>query len=64
MDFELTGRFGQGGVPDMVVWTGKQPDRVYQMSIAGESIAVFLRVKAGTTKAGRGRYTPRPPVNL
>ena len=45
----------------MVKWTSKQPERVYQMSVEGEDIAAYLRVKAGKSKAGRGFYTKRHP---
>ena len=49
----------------MVTWTSKQPDRIYQLSVDGTDIAVYLRVKAGKTKAGRGFYQrKRPFVHL
>lgn len=54
-------QFNKGGNPDMNKWTGKQPDRIYQMSVGSEDIAAYLRVKAGKTKAGRGIYTRRRP---
>ena len=57
-------QYNKGGDPDMEAWTGKQPDRIYQMSVATEEedeIAAYLRVKAGKTKAGRGFYTRRRP---
>lgn len=54
-------QYNKGGDPDMAKWTGKQPDRVYQMSVDGEEIAAYVRVKAGKTKAGRGIYTRRRP---
>ena len=49
------------GYPDMKAWTKNQPDRVYQLSVDGSDIAVYLRVKAGKTKAGRGLYQRRRP---
>ncbi len=55
-------QYNKGGDPDMVAWTTKQPDRVYQMSVGGGGdIAAYVRVKAGKTKAGRGLYTRRRP---
>ncbi len=49
------------GYPDMISWTENQPDRVYQLSVSDTDIAVFLRVKAGKTKAGKGLYQRRRP---
>lgn len=49
-----------GGDPEMVNWTGKQPERIYQITV-DDDIAAYLRVKAGKTKAGRGTYTRRRP---
>ena len=49
------------GYPDMKAWTKNQPDRVYQLSVDNSDIAVYLRVKAGKTKAGKGLYTHRRP---
>lgn len=55
-------QYNKGGDPDMTAWTGKQPDRIYQMSVAGEDdIAAYIRIKAGKTKAGRGFYKRRRP---
>ena len=56
-------QYNKGGDADMKSWTGKQPDRIYQLSItdADQDIAAYLRVKAGKTKAGRGLYTRRRP---
>ncbi len=47
--------------PDMKAWTKNQPDRVYQLSVNDSDIAVYLRVKAGKTKAGKGLYQRRRP---
>jgi hypothetical protein len=47
--------------PDMAAWTKNQPDRVYQLSVDDSDIAVYLRVKAGKTKAGKGLYTRKRP---
>lgn len=54
-------QYNKGGDPDMVKWTTKQPDRIYQISVDGEDIAAYLRVKAGNSKAGRGFYTRKRP---
>ena len=47
--------------PDMTAWTKNQPDRIYQLSVSDTDIAVYLRVKAGKTKAGKGLYQRRRP---
>ncbi len=53
------------GDPVMSAWTKPQPDRIYQFTVEPwepeNGIAVFLRVKGGRTKAGRGVYTRRRP---
>lgn len=54
-------QLNKGGDPDMVKWTEKQPERIYQWSVKGTDIACYLKVKAGQTKAGRGEYTRRKP---
>jgi len=54
-------QYNKGGDPDMVKWTTKQPDRIYQISVDGEEIAAYLRVKAGNSKAGRGLYLRKRP---
>ncbi|HOW83786.1 MAG TPA: hypothetical protein PK573_14585 [Spirochaetota bacterium] len=55
-------QYNKGGDPDMVKWTAKQPDRIYQMSVEGEDdVSAYLRVKGGKTKAGRGFYLRRRP---
>ena len=53
-------QYNKGGDPEMVKWTGKQPDRIYQMS-CGNEIAAYVRVKAGKSKAGRGIYLRKRP---
>ena len=46
----------------MKAWTLKQPDRIYQLAVAGEDdIAGYVRIKAGKSKAGRGIYKKRRP---
>ncbi len=54
-------QLNKAGDPDMVKWTSKQPERIYQWSVDGEDIACYLKIKAGKTKAGRGPYTRRKP---
>ena len=54
-------QLNKSGDPEMVKWTTKQPERVYQWSVEGTDIACHLIVKAGKTKAGRGPYTRRKP---
>lgn len=54
-------KLNKSGDPDMNEWTGRQPDRIYQLSVEGTDIAVYLRVKAGKTKAGRGIYQRKRP---
>jgi hypothetical protein len=49
------------GHKEMNAWTSKQPDRIYQLSVADTDIAVYLRVKAGKSKAGRGLYKRKRP---
>lgn len=56
-------QLNKSGDPDMVKWTTKQPERIYQWSVEPEGIACYLRVKAGKTKAGRGYYTRRKPFS-
>lgn len=53
-------QFNKGGDPDMVKWTASQPERIYQITV-DDDIAAYLRVKAGKTQAGRGKYTKRRP---
>ena len=53
-------QFNKGNDPDMVKWTASQPERIYQITV-DDDIAAYLRVKAGKTKAGRGKYTKRRP---
>jgi hypothetical protein len=54
-------KLNKSGDADMQEWTGRQPDRVYQLSVKDTDIAVFLRVKAGKSKAGRGFYKRKRP---
>ena len=54
-------QLNKGGDEDMQTWTAKQPDRIYQLSVDPDGDAAYLRVKAGKTKAGRGRYARKAP---
>ena len=55
------------GNPEMAEWCRRQPDRIYQFIVDGETpaappvIACYLRVKAGKSKSGHGVYTRRSP---
>jgi len=53
-------QYNKAGDSEMVKWTKKQPDRIYQISV-DEDIAAYLRIKAGKSKAGRGTYTKKRP---
>jgi len=57
-------QLNKGGDEDMVAWTAKQPDRIYQMSIDPVGPAAYLRVKGGRTKAGHGHYPRRHPLSI
>jgi hypothetical protein len=57
-------QYNQGGDPEMMSWTSKQPERVYQMLVEPEGIGAYLRVRGGLTKAGRGVYARRRPFVL
>lgn len=54
-------QYNKGGDAEMMDWTKKQPDRVYQITVNPGGVAAYLRVKAGRSKAGRGTYTRRRP---
>jgi hypothetical protein len=54
-------QFNKGGDPEMMRWTGKQPERVYQMLVGPEGIGGYLGVRGGLSKAGRGVYERRRP---
>jgi len=54
-------KLNKSGHKEMNAWTSKQPDRIYQLSVNNSDIAVYLRVKAGKTKAGRGLYKRKRP---
>lgn len=54
-------QLNKGGDPDMLAWTAKQPDRIYQLSMQPEGPAAYLRVKAGKSKSGHGLYDRKAP---
>ncbi|MBF0100387.1 MAG: hypothetical protein HQK77_05705 [Desulfobacterales bacterium] len=54
-------QYNKGGNPDMVKWTSKQPERIYQITVDPDNISAYLRIKAGKSKAGRGVYLKRKP---
>ncbi|MBQ0803240.1 MAG: hypothetical protein KBT76_16060, partial [Sulfitobacter litoralis] len=54
-------KLNKTGHKEMNAWTAKQPDRIYQLSVNDTDIAVYLRIKAGKTKAGRGLYKRKRP---
>jgi len=54
-------QLNKGGEENMLKWTAKQPDRIYQISVENTDIAVYLRVKGGKSKSGRGFYTRKRP---
>lgn len=54
-------QLNKAGHPQFKAWAN-QPDRVYQFAVEGhDDIAAYVRVKAGRTKAFRGRYTRSKP---
>jgi hypothetical protein len=57
-------QYNNGGDAEMMSWTSKQPERVYQMLVEPEEIGAYLRVRGGLTKAGRGVYARRRPFVL
>ncbi|MBM3148098.1 MAG: hypothetical protein FJ000_09435, partial [Actinobacteria bacterium] len=54
-------QYNKAGDPEMVRWTSRQPERIYQMSVEPEGIAAYLRIRSGLSKAGRGVYQRRRP---
>jgi hypothetical protein len=56
-------QLNKAGDPLMTSLTKKSPDRIYQWIVEGGP-AVYLRMKAGKTKAGKGIYTRRRPFVL
>lgn len=55
-------RLNRLGHPQVADWAAKSPDRVYAWQVEGyPDTAAYLRVKAGKTKASKGRYTRSQP---
>lgn len=58
-------QYNKLGDPDMMEFCQRQPDRIYQFTVANGDdpnfIACYLRVKAGKSKSGHGVYTRRTP---
>ena len=58
-------KYNKLGDPDMQEFCRRQPDRIYQFTVADggdpNAIACYLRVKAGNTKSGHGVYARRTP---
>ena len=58
-------KYNKLGDPDMQEFCRRQPDRIYQFTVADHgdpnAIACYLRVKAGNSKSGHGVYERRTP---
>lgn len=55
-------QLNKAGQPKIQDWAQKSPDRVYAFRVIGQDeLAAYIRVKAGKTKASRGRYTRAMP---
>lgn len=54
-------KLNKAGDEDMRKFTEKMPDRVFQWSVKPDGPAVYLRIKHGRTKAGKGNYARRRP---
>jgi hypothetical protein len=54
-------QLNKGGDEDMMTWTLKQPDRIYQLSVQPDGPAAYLRVKGGKSKSGHGIYGRKAP---
>lgn len=55
-------QLNRAGHPEVMAWTRYSPDRVIQMEVKDRpEFAAYLRVKAGKTKAARGKYTRSKP---
>lgn len=58
-------QYNKLGNPDMQEFCRRQPDRIYQFTVANGDdpnyIACYLRIKAGQSKSGHGVYTRRTP---
>ncbi len=54
-------KLNKAGGEDMRRFTKNMPDRIFQWSVEPDGPAVYLRIKHGRTKAGKGLYTRRRP---
>lgn len=55
-------QLNKAGEPKVHSWALKSPDRVYAFRVIDrDDLAAYVRVKAGKTKASRGRYTRAMP---
>jgi hypothetical protein len=55
-------QLNKAGEPSVRKWAMASPDRVYAFRVMGkDELAAYIRVKAGKTKASRGRYTRALP---
>jgi hypothetical protein len=55
-------QLNKAGEPGVKKWAAASPDRVYAFRVIGrDDLAAFIRVKAGKTKASRGRYVRALP---
>lgn len=54
-------QLNKAGYPDISKFCLKSPDRTFAWSVTGTDIASYLRMKAGNSKAGRGRYMRSKP---
>lgn len=54
-------QLNKGGDEDMMAWTAKMPDRIFQLSVQPEGPAAYLRLKMGKSKSGHGCYERKAP---
>ncbi len=54
-------KLNKAGDEEMRKFTKNMPDRIFQWSVEQGGPAVYLRIKHGRTKAGKGLYTRRKP---
>ena len=59
-------QLNKAGHPEISEFVARMPDRVFAWSVTGDDeLASYLRVKAGNSKSGRGRYErSRPFVEM
>jgi hypothetical protein len=50
------------GHPEVRAWSEPSPDRVYALAVEGQpEVAAYIRIKAGQSRSGRGKYTRSLP---